>query len=231
MGMILYDLAGAEPARRFSPYCWRSKLALAHKNLDFETVAWRFTDKDLIASSGQGKVPVLQDTDHVISDSWDIACYLETAYPDRPSLFGADAGKALTNFVNSWADKAMAPAMAPLLLVDILDHLDEKDKPYFRQTREKAFGAPLEEVVASRDARVNDLKRVLEPLRSLLRKQDFIAGPSPLYADYAVFGNFLWAKCISSFKLLDKDDIIGQWRERMLDACGGLAKQSPGYDF
>ncbi len=28
MGLQLYDLAGAEPERRFSPYCWRIKLAL-----------------------------------------------------------------------------------------------------------------------------------------------------------------------------------------------------------
>jgi hypothetical protein len=33
MGMQLYDLAGAESERRFSPYCWRIKLALMHKGL------------------------------------------------------------------------------------------------------------------------------------------------------------------------------------------------------
>ncbi len=43
---VLYDLAGADPGLRFSPYCWRIKLALAHKNLPYTTVAWRFTDKD-----------------------------------------------------------------------------------------------------------------------------------------------------------------------------------------
>jgi hypothetical protein len=52
MGLQLYDLAGAEPERRFSPYCWRSKMALAHKGLPFDTIPWRFTDKDVIAFSG-----------------------------------------------------------------------------------------------------------------------------------------------------------------------------------
>ena len=84
----LYDLAGAEPSRRFSPYCWRTKLALAHKGLTVETIPWRFTDADAIAMSGQGRVPVLLDGDKVVSDSWMIAEYLEAAYPDRPSLFG-----------------------------------------------------------------------------------------------------------------------------------------------
>ena len=59
MGLQLYDLAGAEPERRFSPYCWRTKLALMHKGLQFDTIPWRFTDKDAIAFSGQGRVPVL----------------------------------------------------------------------------------------------------------------------------------------------------------------------------
>ena len=58
MGLQLYDLAGAEPERRFSPYCWRIKLALMHKGLPFDTIPWRFTDKDVIAFSGQGRVPV-----------------------------------------------------------------------------------------------------------------------------------------------------------------------------
>ena len=39
----LYDLAAAEDDRRFSPYCWRTKMALKHKGLEFETVPWRFT--------------------------------------------------------------------------------------------------------------------------------------------------------------------------------------------
>jgi Glutathione S-transferase, N-terminal domain len=55
MGLQLYDLAGAEPERRFSPYCWRIKMVLAHKGLPFDTIPWRFTDKDAIAFSGQGR--------------------------------------------------------------------------------------------------------------------------------------------------------------------------------
>ena len=46
MAIKLYDLAAAEDDRRFSPYCWRVKMALKHKGLDFETIPWRFTEKD-----------------------------------------------------------------------------------------------------------------------------------------------------------------------------------------
>src|ERR1043165_4592545 len=46
----LYDLAAAEDDRRFSPYCWRTKMALKHKGLEFETLPWRFTEKERIES-------------------------------------------------------------------------------------------------------------------------------------------------------------------------------------
>ena len=46
MAIELYDLAGAEPDRRFSPYCWRTRMALAHKGLEVETIPWRFTEKE-----------------------------------------------------------------------------------------------------------------------------------------------------------------------------------------
>ena len=59
MAIKLYDLAGAEDDRRFSPYCWRVKMALVHKGLAFETVPWRFTEKDAIAFANSTTVPVL----------------------------------------------------------------------------------------------------------------------------------------------------------------------------
>ena len=139
MGLQLYDLAGAEPDRRFSPYCWRTKLALMHKGLAFDTVPWRFTDKDAIAFSGQGRVPVIIDGDHVVFDSWTIATYLEDAYPDRPSLFGGAEGRAVTRFVNAWADGVLVGGIARLIVTDILTQLHEKDRAYFRETREKRF--------------------------------------------------------------------------------------------
>ena len=94
MGMQLYDLAGAEFERRFSPYCWRIKLALMHKGLPFETIPWRFTDKNAIAFSGQSRVPALIDGDQARVHFWR-SYYLEATYPDRPSLFRGHGGRAV----------------------------------------------------------------------------------------------------------------------------------------
>ena len=51
MAIIMHDLAGADPALRFSPYCWRTRMALAHKGLAVETIPWRFTEKAALAFS------------------------------------------------------------------------------------------------------------------------------------------------------------------------------------
>lgn len=225
----LYDLAGADPERRFSPYCWRTRLALAHKGLPVETVPWRFTDKEAIAFSGQGRVPVIVDGAKTVHDSWSIACYLETTYPDRPSLFGSEPTIGVTRFINAWADRSVHPALAPLLLADIHAHLHEQDRDYFRTSRETLFGASLAVLAADRDRKVIGFRALLEPLRSLLQAQSFVAGDRPAYADYIAFGAFQWARCISPFKLLEDGDPIGAWRARLLAAFDGLAARAVGY--
>jgi glutathione S-transferase len=227
--MKLFDLAGAESDRRFSPYCWRTKLALAHKGLTVETIAWRFTDKDAIAQSGQGRVPVLLDGDKVVSDSWTIAEYLEDSYPDRPSLFGGVDARRVTRFINCWADLVVNAALARLLLTDIYAHLHERDRVYFRESREKRFGTSLDQVSADRDTRVIEFRQSLEPARSILTVQPYLAGDHPLYADYIFFGCFMWPRSISRFQLLTSDDPIYSWRERMLDGFDGLARKARGY--
>ncbi len=88
----LYELLGTDD-RRFSPYCWRARYALAHKGLQVDYVPVRFTEKDKIAFSGQTRMPILVDNETTIPDSWAIACYLEDRYPDAQPLFGSNAGR------------------------------------------------------------------------------------------------------------------------------------------
>ena len=229
MNLKLFELVGTDISRPFSPFCWRTRMALAHKGLPVRTVPWRFSDKDAIAFTGQGRVPVLVDGDTHVHDSWAIAVHLEERYPDRLSLFGGPAAMALARFVNSWADRILLPAIAPLVIVDILSHLHDKDRDYFRASREKAFGRPLEEVMADRDTRVHAFRQIIEPLRTTLRAQPFIAGDAPAYADYIPFGVLQWARAISPFRLLEEDDPVLAWRDRLLDAFDGLARRVPSY--
>ena len=229
MTLRLYDLAGAEPDRRFSPYCWRTRYALAHKHLPVETIPWRFTEKDMIAASGQKLVPVLVDGDRWIADSWTIATYLEDRFSDRPSLFGDTHGRSLSRFYSDFADSLVA-AIFPFVALDILHHVADEDRDYFRESRQQRVKTTLETLVADRDARLPAFRASLAPMRAAPEAQPFFSGAQPLYADYAVFGPLQWARCISPYALLAEDDPIRLWRDRLLDCFDGLGRAAPAYD-
>jgi len=229
MGITLYELAGAEEDRRFSPYCWRIVMALRHKGLDFEGVAWHFTDKDAIAFAGTDKVPVLVDGEAAIHDSPAIADYLEKTYPGHPSLFGGPEAEALSRFYVDWTDLVLQGALFRLIVADIPPLLAPIDAEYFRRTREARVGTTLEEFCAGSDAKVEALRQSLAPLRRTLTHQPFLAGSKPAWADYIVFGAFQWARCVSPIKLLAENDPLYRWRELMLDLFDGLARKAKGF--
>jgi glutathione S-transferase len=226
MPITMYDLAGADPERRFSPFCWRTKLALAHKSLEFETIPWRYHEKSKIAFANWDRVPVIVDSAKPVVDSWNIAVYLEEKYRTAP-LFGGSP--EASRFFNVWTDAVINPIIARIVVLDILQHLVPGDRDYFRRTREERLGAKLEDVVRDRESRVPTLKQALEPLRQTLAMQPYLGGESPLYSDYIVFSSLMWARAISPLRLLESDDPVNAWSERLLDCCGGLARRAPRY--
>lgn len=229
MAIKMYDLAAAEPDRRFSPFCWRIKMALAHKGLEVETIPWRFSEKAVIAPFNSERVPVIIDDGRAVADSWKIACYLDDTYPERPSLFGGAPARAVARFINQWADTVLHGAIGRMVLIDVYDRVDAGDRAYFRESREKRFGTTVEAVCAGRESRLPELRGLLEPLRQMLGAQPFIGGDAPLYPDYILFGAFQFARSASPFRLLETSDPVNAWRERLLDAFGGLARKAPGY--
>jgi glutathione S-transferase len=204
-------------------------MALRHKGLDFEGVAWRFTDKDAIAFAGTDKVPVLVDGAAAIHDSPAIADYLEKTYPDRPSLFGGKEAEALSRFYVDWTDLVLQGARFRLVVADIPPLLAPIDAEYFRRTREARVGTTLEEFCAGRDGKLDALRQALAPLRRTLTQQPYLCGSQPAWADYTVFGAFQWARCVSPIKLLAEDDPIYRWRDSMLDLFDGLARKAKGF--
>jgi len=226
MTVILYELAAENPDVRFSPHCWKVRMALAHKNIVPETIPWRFTDKDEIAHSGQGQVPVLVHDDQVFSNSWQIVSYLEETFTDSPALFNSDGEKHLAHFFNNWADTVLLPSMAQLIITDIYKAIAPQDRAYFRETREKAIGKKLEDFCADRDVNVQGFRKLLTPMRVTLQSQPFLSGEQPSYADYCVFGPFMWARSISDFAMLDPDDSLNEWMNGLLDAFDGMARNA-----
>ena len=120
-------------------------------------------------------------------------------------------------------------AIAAIIVADVHAHLHEQDQEYFRTSREKAFGRTLEEVVADRETNLPAFRRAIDPIRGMLRNQPFLGGDAPSYADYIPFGSLQWARAISPVQLLEPGDPVHGWRDRLLDAFGGLARNSLAY--
>jgi glutathione S-transferase len=227
MTILLYDLCAGDSQRRFSPHCWKARMALAHKGLTFETRATPFTKIKEIGGGFSPTVPVIDDGGRLVRDSFDIALYLEDTYPDRPTLFAGDGGKALSRFVESWALTSVHPALLGLIIVDIHGALGAEDQAYFRRSREERLGKALEEVQAGREARIEAFRQSWQPLRHLLARQPFLGGEGPLFADYIAFGPLQWARVASPLGLLADGDPVAAWFDRCLDLHGGLGRGMP----
>ena len=230
MAIQLYELVGQDD-RRFSPYCWRTRMALEHKELAYDAVPIRFPDKDLISFSGQDKVPVIRDGDTVVSDSWAIAEYLEKEYTDSPSLFCGATRHGLARFLNVWTDRTLHLALIKLVIADIQDHLDPADREYFIESRSARFGKLPAEVKNHSEEDVKAFRAAISTLRAALEGQDFLSGEAAAYGDYIVFGAFAWARAVSYYPLLKNDDPVYAWRGRMLDMFDGMPLKAIGYDI
>jgi glutathione S-transferase len=224
--ITLYELRGKND-RRYSVFSWRARMALRHKGLDFETLPVRLSDKAVIDFSGGKTVPVIKDKDTVVRDSWKIAEYLETRYRDSAPLFGGEIGRGVTQAFNTWTDRVLVPAMLQVIAADIHERVDALDERYFRETMEKVLRMTLEESRARRDAVLLQLGRALEPLQATFKRQAFMAGAAPAYADYILLSIFQWARVMSPQEVLAPEDPLCQWRERMLDLHDGFARNIP----
>ncbi|TIV94171.1 MAG: glutathione S-transferase family protein [Mesorhizobium sp.] len=225
MTILFYDLVGHDAHRPFSPHCWKTSMALAHKGLDATKVPTRFLEVPEVEGGVSKTVPVIRDGDRVVADSFAIALYLDETYPERPTLFSGEGGKAMARFIERWSQLTIHPYVATVALTDLNGMQDEANAAYFRRSREERYGKRLEDVVANRDAGLAGFRASLEPLRSMLSYQPFIGGASPLFADYIVFGALQWGRIASPYRLLEPDDSVAQWFERCLGLHDGIGRQ------
>jgi glutathione S-transferase len=224
----LYELI-LENGRSASPFVWRTRYALAHKGLPFESVPLGFTDIPRVLGAGFKTVPVLQDGEQRVGDSWDIAEYLDRAHADRPAIFTSPAERAMVRMFDAWFSSEILRRLFRLYVLDIHDAARPEDRAYFRQSREAWLkGATLESYVVDRESRLPAVRHALAPLRQhLSRGAPFIGGDSPNYADYIALGGFHWVASVSTLPLLASDDqMLCAWLERGFDLYGGLGRDA-----
>jgi glutathione S-transferase len=224
--ITLWELGG-QNGRRYSLFSWRTRMALRHKGLEFETQPVCMSDKAAIAFSNGKTVPVIKDGEAIVRDSWKIAEHLEERYPQAPTLFGGAIGRGVSQAFNTWVDRAVVPAMLPVIVADIHERVDPRDDAFFREMMEKFVKKTLEQTRAERDESLKRLGRALEPMQAALKRQAWVCGREPAYADYVLFSVFQWARVMSPQEVLGPEDPLCAWRERMLDLYGGFARNVP----
>jgi glutathione S-transferase len=220
----LYELV-LEDGLSASPFVWRIRYALAHKGLGYETVPLGFTEIPKVFGGRFKTVPVLEHGAAQLPESWDIAAYLDRAFPDQPCLFSNPAELAMARLMDAWFSFAVLRKMFKVYIKDVHDAARPQDRPYFRDSREKnMIGTTLESFTADRAAHLPAIRTALTPLRLQLANFPFLGGSAPGYADYIALGGFYWVASVSTLPLLAADDALRGWLDRGFDLYGGIGR-------
>ena len=184
-----------------------------------------FCDHPPLHNRPEGIVPTIEDGEQVLSDSWAIALHLEDSVTSGRSLFGGEKGKAHALFINNWASFGLQPLLLQIMILELFERLQDRDKAYFRESREKRFGRSLEDHAALADEAKQRLPAMLAPLSMTLNSQAWLGGDVPSYADYIALGAFQWVRTSSSFDLPGfAGEKVADWHAAMLDLHDGLAR-------
>lgn len=224
MTLKLYELAG-EDGTSNCPFVWRTKYALAQKEIVYAVETCGLVDIPQILGGKHRSIPVLVHDELEIGDSWLIAEHLDQIVPDSPSLFGSLGGKGVVRFFGNWLNGTILPALSSLYVLDLANRVRQEDRIYFRTSRESRMGQPLEQAVADREDRLPAVRARFEPLRQTLTASAFIGGDTPNYADYMAIGVLIWATSVATMPLFAKDEALLPWINRCLDLYNGLGRQ------
>ncbi|KAF7347291.1 Glutathione S-transferase-like protein ustS [Mycena venus] len=212
--ITLYDIASGHPGQAWSPNTAKARYALNFKGIPHKTVFLEYLEieplckkigaKPTSQTSPQYTLPVIYDpsTDTVVSDSIEIAQYLDATYPTTPRLI-PEATAAL-HYAFTDAFEATLPPLLTYALPASLPFLNPASQDYFRQTREALFGGRrLEDVTPTGEEHVamwEKLKDAFGQIDGWIRKSGggnkYFMGETICYADISVAGYLRWGRMV-----------------------------------
>ena len=207
--ITLYELAGKN-GLRFSPPCWNVKLCLLYKDIDFQTEAVGFSEKNKISFSNQQLVPVIKHQKGFVFDSWNIINWLDDNFDD-PKLFINETSKHFSYFLYLWTSRQLLPVLFKIIAHEIPNILEGADLDHYIITREKSIKGPITKYKGVISESIKKFRSLINPIRSLIKKNGFISGTCPGIEDFIFFGNFKWVYTCSSCELLETEDEIYKW--------------------
>ncbi|KAJ7288485.1 hypothetical protein C8J57DRAFT_517851 [Mycena rebaudengoi] len=206
--IILYDIPSK--VGPWSPNTWIIRYALNLKGLAYKTVWIDYPDiADLCKEIGAEhtmirkdgspyySLPVIKDpkTGSVVSDSYRIAEYLDSTYPDTPRLIPQGTHTLQTTFRYAY-DRATEGPLIHYIIPAIAAILLPRGEEYFVRTREAAFGKKLSDLVPTGEEHDVAWKKVeagFEKVSGWYRIDDpFVMGDVVSFADLVVAGELQW---------------------------------------
>ncbi|KAK0457976.1 uncharacterized protein EV420DRAFT_404040 [Desarmillaria tabescens] len=206
--ITLYDIPSKAADSPGTMTTWRTRYCLNLKNLPYKTVYVEVPDIEALAKkigaaptglqldgvSPRYTVPIIQDrsTGVVISNSPDIAAYLDKTYPSvGPVLIPAGTMALQLAFTDAVAE-ALEHLRVPLFYVNMVSKMNERTTACMREklsgiyTLEASKGEEREKMWAMTKRNLGKMDKWLEGSEG-----DFVMGKEPCFAD-TVIGAFLW---------------------------------------
>ena len=223
MTIEFYELAAENKDIKFSPFVWRTRMALLHKGVDFKSIAWQFRDRD---TKEHKTVPAIYDNGKMVSDSWEIAKYLDAQYPDKPMLMKDSEAEAHAQLVSNICNALVFATAASIAIYPVSQIIDDESAAYFLETREAKFGKKLSEINnPDQDAAKANLANGLAVFEATLGTSDYLGGDAPTYADYTLFGVLKWIDVVA-YRPIAEDSNVGKWFDRISNLYGADAAKA-----
>lgn len=187
-----------------SQYSEKVRLILDYKQLEYRKIEVTpgVGQIELMQKSGSRQVPVLKDGSTYVSDSTEIALYLERKYPERPIIPTDSLAKGQCLLIEEWADVSIG-SLGRKAFIGALNQNQNfrtsvlpRNTPDVVKTAVGAIPGELLDVLGSgvgfggeavKEAK-KSLTQDLEALCLILQNQPYLTGDTPTLADLAVAG-------------------------------------------
>jgi glutathione S-transferase len=187
-----------------SQYSEKVRLILDYKQLEYRKIEVTpgVGQIELLQKSGSRTVPVLKDGNTYITDSTEIAFYLERKYPERPILPEDSLTKGQCLLIEEWADESIGIKGRKAFIGAL-----NKNQSFRTSVLPKQTPDLVKTIVSSIPGEVLDvlgtgvgfggdavkmaqqgLKQDLEALCLILQERPYLLGDTPTLADLAVAG-------------------------------------------
>lgn len=234
--LVFYDIASAPPLRTFAPNPWKTRLALNLKGLPYRTEWISMPDipaarqrlnlpatRTLPDGTPYHTLPALHDptTATLLGDSFEIALYLDRAYPARPALF-RPLTAGLTAAFNAHVDGLFTRHAALCSAMPIDPRIEAEVQAIFARRAGAASWADLQLGAAQRESLLASFEAALGELAKAYRHTggttDYVwraRGTDEKQAQRAPEGRAEGAPFLDGEAPVYADLIVGAWLKMM----------------